>query len=893
MSMRNKWLIALSVAILAVACAKNNEDSPKGNVSEIGTGDGTPSNMASMEQGYVRIKVDENLAKTLSQAKSENGVLMTKAGNVNQAISLIGITEITRTFPEAGEFEARTKAEGLDLWYDVKFDKETALTKAGSDLENIDGVTIVEYRPVARLTDGADRVRYISESEIPNKPSDYEFNDPLLSKQWHYYNDGTVTNSIKGADINLFPAWQKYTKGSSTVIVSVVDGGIDWEHEDLSANMWTNPNGSSDGLHGWNFMDNSPNLTVDDHGTHVAGTIAAVNDNGIGVCGVAGGDYAKGEKGVQLMSCQIISGEESRGGGATAIKWSADHGAVISQNSWGYEGLGYVPQSDKDAIDYFIKYAGYDSKGNQVGPMAGGVVIFAGGNETIPHGYPAEYENAIAVGAMAADYAVAYYSNYGDWVDICAPGGDLRKGAGVLSTLPGNKYGEMQGTSMACPHVSGVAALIVSKYGGPGFTNERLKQLLLNTSRDISQYATGIGKLVDAFAALSAGSNVPPEKITDLKASVLSNTITCSFSVPADEDDVSAAGATIYYSKSAITTQNILSCDKKSINLASNKTGDKVSLDLEGLEFSTKYYLAAIANDNSGNKSDISNIVVTNTKTNNAPVITALEGLTKTYTSTESGAMSFQISDPDNHSCQFSMTPKNVTGFSTKVVSGNTIQLLTDGPEVIRAQSLDNADHVFEFTLTVTDAYKASLAVKITITVKKNNAPTIVKRIDDTFFENVGDTQIPDMDSFFKDEDGGALSYSLESSDSQIVRLIQEDSKVHIVAVAYGTSKISVSASDIFGKKVTTTFRVLVRNAQNEIDLYPNPVKDVLNVRMGKNTTGVISIYNTLGAKVTEQSIAVSPFDPAIVDMRDLAAGEYSVVFKCEGKEIKRNIIKL
>ena len=255
--MRNKWLIALSVAILAVACAKNNEDSPKGNVSEIGTGDGTPTNMASMEQGYVRIKVDEDLATTLSQAKSENGVLMTKAGNVNQAISLIGITEITRTFPEAGEFEARTKAEGLDLWYDVKFDNQTALTKAGSDLENIDGVTIVEYRPVARLTDGDDRVRYISESEIPNKPSDYEFNDPLLSKQWHYYNDGTVTNSIKGADINLFPAWQKYTKGSSTVIVSVVDGGIDWEHEDLSANMWTNPNGSSDGLHGWNFMDNS------------------------------------------------------------------------------------------------------------------------------------------------------------------------------------------------------------------------------------------------------------------------------------------------------------------------------------------------------------------------------------------------------------------------------------------------------------------------------------------------------------------------------------------------------------------------------------------------------------------------------------------------------------
>lgn len=714
----------------------------------------------------------------------------------------------------------------------------------------------------------------------------------MLSKQWHYYNDGTATNSIKGADINVFPVWQKFTKGSSKVIVGVVDGGIDYNHEDLSANMWHNPKGSADGLYGWNFYDDSPNLTVDEHGTHVAGTIGAVNNNGVGVCGIAGGDYAKGEKGVQLMSCQIFSGEKSKGG-ASAIKWSADHGAVISQNSWGYEGLGYVPQSDKDAIDYFIKYAGFDAQGNQVGPMAGGVVIFAAGNESISHGYPAEYENAIAVGAMAADFARAWYSNYGDWVDICAPGGDFRKGVAVASTLPGNRYGEMQGTSMACPHVSGVAALIVSKYGGPGFTNKKLKQMLLSTSKDISNYATGIAKLVDAYAALSTDSNFPPEKITNLKATAFSNTITCTFSVPEDADDVSAAGATIYYSKSPITMLNVFSCDTKVVNLANNKAGDLVSIELTGLDFSTKYYLAAIANDNSGNKSDISNVVNATTSINNPPVIKAVNGLSKTYKSTESGAMNFQISDPDNHSCKFELTPKNVAGFTTKVVSGNTIQLITNGPEVIRSQSLDNLDHVFDFTLKVTDEFKATAEVKITITVKKNNAPVLATKIDDKLFETVGATEILNMNSFFKDQDGGELSYSLESSNTKVVRLVQKANNVHVIAADYGSAKINVVAVDIFGKKVSTSFNVLVRNPKSEIDLYPNPVKDVLNVRMGTNTNGVISIYNTLGAKVIEKSIAITPFEAAIVDMRSLPAGEYSVVYKYEGKELKRNIIKL
>jgi hypothetical protein len=117
-----------------------------------------------------------------------------------------------------------------------------------------------------------------------------------------------------------------------------------------------------------------------------------------------------------------------------------------------------TPESDKAAIDYFVKYAGFDENGNQTGPMAGGLVVFAAGNDAVNVGYPSDYENCMAVSAIAGDYTEAYYTNYGDWVDIAAPGGDEFKNHLVISTVPDNKYAGFQGTSMACPHVSGVAA---------------------------------------------------------------------------------------------------------------------------------------------------------------------------------------------------------------------------------------------------------------------------------------------------------------------------------------------------------------------------------------------------------------------------------------------------
>ena len=191
---------------------------------------------------------------------------------------------------------------------------------------------------------------------------------------------------------------------------------------------------------------------------------------------MAGGNSKKGVKGAKLMSCQIFDGEK-QGSATEAIKWSADHGAVISQNSWGYTDVTTAPSSLKSAVDYFIKNAGCDKNGKQRSdsPMKGGIVIFAAGNDS-KNTSSSDYDGMVSVTSVGADYKRAYYTNYGSWCDVAAPGGDVKKGNQVLSTLPGNKYGKMQGTSMACPHVSGIAALILARdirrmHSGRGWRN--------------------------------------------------------------------------------------------------------------------------------------------------------------------------------------------------------------------------------------------------------------------------------------------------------------------------------------------------------------------------------------------------------------------------------------
>jgi len=467
--------------------------------------------------GKVTVEFSDELIALIESENADEGIA-TKAPGLRSMMDELGIESMERVFPYAGEFEQRTREDGLHRFYTVTYKADVPVTKASEDLSLYPGVILAQ--PQRRI-------------------EKRDFNDPSFSKQWHYIN-----KSYSNADINVKDVWANYTTGNSSVIVCVVDEPVDPTHPDLQTNLWKDASGHT----GYNFARSNYDLTIRPangdgdvgHGTHVAGTIAAVNNNGVGLCGIAGGDYANNIPGVRIQSCAIFSGDKSASDAqsANAIKWGADHGAVISQNSWGYsadlDGNGTITSSELDtfksetidavtkaAIDYFIRRAGCDNSGNQLAdsPMKGGLVIFAAGNDGIDYDIISSYEPVIAVGAFGLRGGIASYSNYGSWVDIGAPGGDGTSNSNsVWSTLPktvADGYGGTEntnyyggagwaGTSMACPHVSGVAALLVSYFGGPGFTAETCKEYILKGAKDFtySGYSSRpIGKRVDALGS--------------------------------------------------------------------------------------------------------------------------------------------------------------------------------------------------------------------------------------------------------------------------------------------------------------------------------------------------------------------------------------------------------
>ena len=525
--MKKKFFYIAMVALALTGCSDS--------LSTIGSSDGNSEITipADAEAGELLIKFSPEMSDILDQAqlsKTRSGKA-TRSGipSTDEVLDILGSYSFERVFPVDANTEARTREAGLHLWYTVKFNKGTDLKAAAERLKQLGEISKVQTNGRIKRAYNTDSKRiYLSDKALQQKSTraaaaEGEPNDPGFASQWHYRNLGegnydfeNLNNNHVGAkagcDVNALEAWKTCT-GDPSIIVAILDEGVMYTHPDLAANMWCNPgesvqgaqtdgdgNGYEGDLHGYNFVTESGDITWTDandsgHGTHVAGTIAAVNNNGIGVSGVAGGDGTP-NSGVKIMSCQVFSGQNSvtLAGEARAIKYAADNGAVILQCSWGYNSSessiinGYTPGPatekewaetyplEKEALDYFINNAGSPN-----GVIDGGIPVFAAGNEYAGNpAFPGAYSKCVCVSSVAADFTPACYTDFGSLVTLSAPGGDLeyyskigeqedeywaetteQKGA-VLSTMIKNgqpAYGYMEGTSMACPHVSGVAAL--------------------------------------------------------------------------------------------------------------------------------------------------------------------------------------------------------------------------------------------------------------------------------------------------------------------------------------------------------------------------------------------------------------------------------------------------
>ena len=499
--------------------------------------------------GELLVRFDEGVSEILDDAG-----LITKSGDaparrsgvltVDEILDLVDGYQIERVFPVDSRSEGKAREEGLHLWYVVRFSDQHPVEEVAANLAKLGEVSRVEYnRTLKRATDTkAVPLSAASLSKMRSSAKTAKFNDPHLGLQWHMVNNGDLgqTKFIAGADVNVEKAWDLCT-GDASIIVAVLDEGVDVFHPDLRNSMWVNEgeiwrsdedndgNGYAGDVYGYNFAAGNGIVSTNGrydtgHGTHVAGVIAATNNNGVGISSIAGG--TEGNPGVRIMSCQIFSSslagtvlDEVR-----AIKYAADNGAVVLQCSWGYisgaaNPYDWFPQFSDDnqwkqsnvlefkALDYFVHNAGSPD-----GVIDGGIVVFAAGNEYAPAAsYPAAYPEFVSVAATAGDYTPAVYTNYGKGTTISAPGGDQdyyfeygegpNKGAAgcVLSTLPYNVtgsagelagYGYMEGTSMACPHVSGVVALGLSYAAKLNLhvKADEVKDLLYSTARPIEPY---------------------------------------------------------------------------------------------------------------------------------------------------------------------------------------------------------------------------------------------------------------------------------------------------------------------------------------------------------------------------------------------------------------------
>lgn len=856
-------------------------------------------------RGRINVKLEKDTNQALPTSAKGNVEMQSVPSAMASAMKYAGAYKMERVFKPAGIYEKRTIAEGLDRWYTIYFDESKDVAEVLQQFNKAAGVEYAErVLPIARpkftakpYTGPAPQTR--------NQPTASAFNDPLLAKQWHYYNDGSVSpHAKKGADCNLKPVWEKYTTGKSNVIVAVVDGGIDITHEDLVDNLYINEkekngqagvdddgNGFVDDVYGYNFVEAKDVVggTIqpdnDGHGTHVAGTVAARNNNGKGVAGVAGGNGTP-DSGVRLMSCQIFRGKDEQGDAAAAIKYAADNGAVICQNSWGYSstsGVTAMPKLLKEAVDYFIKMAGCDENGQQRAnsPMKGGVVVFAAGNENKEFAaYPACYPPAVSVSAMAWNFAKASFSNYARWITIMAPGGDqdtFGTEGGILSTVPKSKvpsgYAYFQGTSMACPHVSGIAALIASYFGRQGFTNDELKSRLITAYRPFNidelnpAYKGKLGKgYIDAEAAFESDTKIAPEKVGTLTLTPDFVDITAEWSIAKDEDKT-AAFYRLYISPNDLTAENIKDMSFKEINGMGHSLGEKLRFTFNNLQDNKAYSIAVVAVDRWGNLSEPA-IQKCTTKLNHAPEVTNFPEEVIELNNNERKTFSFNVADPDGHNWDIRAIGET-KGVSYSI---NQATVTVSIVPVLQAGS-------YTCTFVLTDDLGAKSEKSFTFKV----IPYMPPKLEQPFANYIVGLDEGSLNISLKGHytsSGSQLSYKANVANGGIASVQVSNDQLQIKPLARGVTRVSVLASD--GRQTSSDgsfqIRVVERKSAPVYAVYPIPAKTDINALLNPEVTQAeFVISSTVGEQLMSATVTPDKNSVATLPLSKLRPGTYKL----------------